>query len=80
MTTASDVVRESGLLESLFVESLADLIQRDEESGLGRWVFDPDVDGVVGFQVKEEFGWETVVVLYLEHEDFEVNVRYADGA
>ena len=80
MTTAREAVEESGAMDDLFGFELATHIDADLASGKGRWVWDGDVDGVVGFQVRNSLGaWETVVVLYLEERDFESNSRYSDG-
>lgn len=80
LNTAADAVATSGLLESLMASELADRITADEEAGRGRWIWDPNVDGVVAFQVTSEVGGLVIVViLYLEHEDFENNDSYASG-
>lgn len=80
MTTAAEAVEASGLLDTLVSAELADHIRDDVKSGKGNWGWDPDFDGVVGFWVRNALGArEVVVILYLEHEDFECNSAYADG-
>jgi hypothetical protein len=80
VTTAREAVEESGAMDSLFDASLADRIQADLDAERGSWGWDPDVDGVVGFWVRNSLGArEVVVILYLKDDDFECNSRYAAG-
>jgi hypothetical protein len=80
MTTAREAVEESGLMDTLFSFELAAHIQADLDSEKGSWGWDPDVDGVVGFWIRNKLGArEVVVVLWLEQEDFDCNSAYADG-
>lgn len=80
MTTAREALEESGMLDDTFSFELAEHIKADMESGKGKWGWDPDVDGVVGFQITTESGKQQVVVIaWLEARDFEADSRYADG-
>lgn len=78
MSTAAETVHESGLVESIMTAELAERIKAAEYTETGYWIWDPHVDGVVGFQVEGQHGREVVVVLYLEQEDFDCNGKWAE--
>jgi hypothetical protein len=46
--------------------------QRSVEAGTHRWVYDPDVDGVVGLVLTSD-ARQSVLTVWLEAEDFEVD-------
>jgi hypothetical protein len=78
VTTAREAIEQADFMNTLWTAELSTFIQRDLDADTGRWVWDPQVDGVVGFEILRDDRWEIVVIVWLEAEDFSCNEVYAE--